>query len=316
MSLHPQSKALLDLVYRAEAVPFETMTLGQQRASAAAMQHAFRPPMPEVGSAEEGVLPRPDSLGGPLRYRLYRPKEAHPDTRLPALIYVHGGGWTVGNIESYEVVCRELANGSGCAVLALAYRLAPEHPFPAAVEDVSHAVRWLSTHGASIGLDGSRLAIGGDSAGGNLSTVAALIARDEGISSLKLQLLVYPSTDQRGMTPSHTTYGDGYLLNQASIVRFQQCYLPREEDKLDWRASPILAPSLEGLPPVLMITASHDPLIDDCEAYARRLQASGVPVTYSRYEGMLHAFFTLGKFFPDANKAVAEAAEAIAKALL
>ena len=275
------------------------------------MQFVFRPAAPDVADAHQGHMSRPSAAGGPLRFRLYRPLGSTIQDELPVLLWLHGGGWTLGNIESCDVVCRELANMSGCAVLALAYRLAPEHPFPAAVNDCFFAINWIAEHATKLGIDAHQLAVGGDSAGGNLAAVTALRCRDENGPALAFQLLIYPSTDQRGITPSHTRFADGYLLSQESIRFFQQCYLPQANDYQDWRASPLLAPTLTGLPPALVLTASHDPLVDDAHAFATRLADAGVPVQRHTYAGMIHGFFTLGKAFADANTAVKEAATSL-----
>ena len=299
------------MLNRPGAPPFHKLPLEQQRSASEKMQFVFRPAAPEVADAHQGHMSRPSAAGGPLRFRLYRPLGSTIQDELPVLLWLHGGGWTLGNIESYDVVCRELANHSGCAVLALAYRLAPEHPFPAAVDDCFFAIRWIAEHAAKLGIDAHQLAVGGDSAGGNLAAVTALRCRDEGGPALAFQLLIYPSTDQRGITPSHTRFANGYLLSQDSIRFFQHCYLPQEADYLDWRASPLLAETLAGLPPALVLTASHDTLVDDARAYANALTAAGVPVQHHNYAGMIHGFFTLGKAFTDANKAVAEASTAL-----
>lgn len=313
MTLHPQSRALLDIVHRPGVVPFHELPIEQMRRDAQKLQFAYRPPAPEVASASKLVLRR---QGGPdLPARCYRPLGSLPAERLPLLLWFHGGGWTVGDLASYDVLCRELANGAGCAVLSIGYRLAPEHKFPAAVEDACFAVRWAAANADLLAIDPDRMAVGGDSAGGNLATVAALLLRDLGGAALRFQLLVYPATDQRGLRDSHARYAEGYLLTQPAIRRFQAAYLSSEAQRSDWRASPLLAPDLAGLPPALVLAAEYDPLVDDCLAYRERLQASGVEADWSCYAGMVHGFFTLGGFLDDGNRAVAEAAAALAQAL-
>jgi len=314
-TLHPDSVAFLEMLDRPGAPPFHTLPLDQQRSASEKMQFAFRRRAPEVAEVHEATMDRTASEGGPLRYRLYRPAGSSLHDALPVLLWFHGGGWTLGNIESYDVACREMANRSGCAVMALAYRLAPKHPFPAAVDDCFSAIRWVATHADALAIDPSRLAVGGDSAGGNLAAVTALRCRDENGPILSFQMLIYPSTDQRGVSASHQRFAEGYLLSQASIRFFQSCYLRRDSDYLDWRASPLLAESLAGLPPALVITASHDPLVDDSHAYADRLEAAGVAVQRHAYPGMIHGFFTLGKAFSDADTAVAEAANSLRNAM-
>ncbi|CAG0989248.1 epsilon-lactone hydrolase [Rhodocyclaceae bacterium] len=313
--LHPDSVVFLELLAKAGGPPFHELPLEVQRSASEKLMFAFRPMPPEVARATEASMTRPDAAGGPLRYRLYRPLGSGSEERLPALLWYHGGGCVVGNIESYDSLCRDLANRSGCAVLAASYRLAPEAPFPAAVEDAYFALQWTAAHADILHIDASRLAVGGDSAGGYLAIVAALLARDGGGPALRFQLLVYPGTDQRGERDSHRRYGKGHLLTQHSLRYFQRCYFPHEADRLDWRASPILAPTLAGLPPALVLTASHDPIVDDCRAYAERLAAEGVDVRYSEYAGQIHGFFALGKVFRVADTAVAEAAVALGAAL-
>jgi acetyl esterase len=195
------------------------------------------------------------------------------------------------------------------------YRLAPEHPFPAAVEDADLAVRWVADQAAELAVDPRRIAVGGDSAGGNLAAVAAILARDRGHPRLAFQLLIYPATDQGSERPSQRQFGRGYLLDLESIRYFQHQYLRHARDHADWRASPLLATDLSGLPPALIITAGFDPLLDDCVAYADRLEAAGVAVEYRCYEGMIHGFITLGKLFTAAGEAITLAAAALDAAL-
>lgn len=314
--LHPDSVAFLELLARSGGVPFHELPLEVQRSASEKMMFAFRSPVPEVARATEAMMARPDAAGGPLRYRYYRPLGSAPEALLPALIWYHGGGCVVGNIESYDSLCRELANRSGCAVVAASYRLAPEAKFPAGVEDATFALNWVAAHADSLHIDGARLAVGGDSAGGYLAIMAALLARDAGGPPLGFQLLIYPGADQRGERESHRRYGFGFLLTQESLRYFQRCYFSSDAERLDWRASPILAPSLAGLPPALVLTASHDPIVDDCRAFAERLAAEGVAVKYSEYAGQIHGFFALGKVFREAATAVAEAATALREALV
>ena len=312
--LHSDTLRVLAMLNRPGAIPYHELKTTQQRAASEQMMFAFRPAAPEVALALEATLPRAEAEGGPLHYRLYRPLGSHRDDILPALLWFHGGGWTVGNIESYEVLCRELANLAHCAVIAPAYRLAPEHPFPAGVNDAWYALQGVAAHAGELHIDATRLAVGGDSAGGNLAIVTALQARDAGFNGLRMQLLVYPATDQRGITPSHTRYGDNYLLTQDTIRMFQRGYLRDDANFTDWRASPILAESLTGLPPALVIAASHDPLVDDCRAFAARLLDEGVEAEWIEYPGVVHGFFGLGKAFSLANEAVATAAKSLKKA--
>lgn len=305
--LHPQSRALLGQIHRPRVIPYHLLDVESMRRDSAKLIFAGRPAAPPVEEVHDLVLHRDD--GPPLSARYYRPAGAAAEAVLPVLLYFHGGGWTVGNVPSFDVLCRDLANGAGSAVVSVSYRLAPEHPFPAAVEDAFFALRWLAREAGALRLDAHRIAVGGDSAGGNLATVAALEARDASGPAVCAQVLVYPATDQRGVTPSHTTYGEGFMLTREVIAQFQSFYLPDAGARLDWRASPVLAPSLAGLPPTLMILAECDPLADDGEAYARRLQQAGVKVDMHVFPGMIHGFFPLGKFFDDAGCAVRLAAQ-------
>jgi acetyl esterase len=226
-------------------------------------------------------------------------------------VFFHGGGWTVGDVDSYDPLCRALANKAQCSVLSVDYRLAPEHPFPAAVDDAYMATRWASEHAGDIGVDRSRIAVGGDSAGGNLAAVTAILARDRGGPSLVFQLLVYPATDQGSERPSWQQFGRGYLLELESIRYFQKKYLRHGRDYRDWRASPLLRKDLTGLPPALVITAGFDPLLDDCVAYVEHLRAARVEVEYHCFEGMVHGFLTLGRMFTAADEACDVAARAL-----
>lgn len=312
MPLHPQSLAMLDRVHRRGLTPFHELTVEQMRHESQKMHFGFRPEAPQVAEATEIEMHRAD--GPSVRARYYRAAGTGNVETLPLLVWYHGGGWTVGDLASFDVLCRELANLARCAVVSVDYRLAPEHKFPAAVEDVDFAFQWCVEHAGTLAIDAGRIAVGGDSAGGNLAAVACLMARERGGPQPCFQLLVYPATDQRGLRQSHTLYAEGYLLTQASIRRFQYCYFASEAQRTDWRASPLLAAGLAGLPPALVLTAEYDPLVDDGLAYAERMREAGGDVTYSCYAGMIHGFFALGKFFDDANRAVAESAAALHRA--
>ena len=244
-------------------------------------------------------MARPD--GSTLLGRLYRPLKSPVGEDLPLVVYFHGGGWCVGDVESYDVLAREMANGSGCAVLSIDYRLAPENPFPAAVDDAIFSTEWAARHHALLGIDPERIALGGDSAGGNLCIVAALSVRQRGAVSIRFMVLVYPSTEIFSCRSSRQEFGQGYLLDRESLEWFYARYL-REGDAYLWRASPMLAESLAGLPPVLLVTAECDPLVDDCIAFARRVRGEGGIVEHLAVSGVIHGFLTLGKFFPEARE--------------
>ncbi|RYF13900.1 MAG: alpha/beta hydrolase [Comamonadaceae bacterium] len=236
--------------------------------------------------------------------RAYRPRGSAADTVLPVLVYFHGGGWVIGDLDTHDVLCRQLANQSGCAVVAVDYRLGPEHRFPAAVDDAMTATRWVRANAAALKVDASRMAVGGDSAGGNLAAVVALAARDAGDLPIAFQLLVYPATDQRRGWPSHTTNGQGYLLTKDSMDYYHDHYLVDARHDLDWRASPLLHADHANLPPALVLTAGYDPLRDEGMQYAHKLSEAGSRATLVNFERQLHGFITMGRVIDEANAAV------------
>jgi len=255
-----------------------------------------------VGKVEDRMIPGAD---GEIPVRVYTPEGAGP---FPVLIYYHGGGWVIGNLDAYDPTCRALTNAARCVVASIAYRLAPEHKFPAAPEDCYAALQWVGANAAAINGDPTRIAIGGDSAGGNLTAVVAQMSRDRGGVRPVYQLLVYPVTDYRYDTPSYRENADGYLLTKDAMVWFWNHYLSSEADGNSPLASPLRAGNFRDLPPALVITAEFDPLRDEGEAYAAKLQDAGVPVTLSRYDGMIHGFFSLGAVLGQGQHAIAEAA--------
>ena len=279
-----------------------------QRAQAAEAMAALAGPIQEVARVEDRSIPGP---GQPIPVRVYWPAAA---SELPVLVYFHGGGWVFGNIDSVDRTCRALANAAGCIVVNVEYRLAPENKFPAAVDDAYAAVRYVSEHAAEFGADPGRIAVGGDSAGGNLAAVVCLMARDRGGPRLAFQLLVYPVTDYDDDSPSQREFAEGYLLTRAAIPYFWGHYVSGPDQARHPHASPMKAASLEGLPPAMVITAECDPIRDQGEAYARRLQESGVPVTQRRYEGAIHVFFQMAGVLDSGKQAVADAASALRRA--
>jgi acetyl esterase len=313
MPVDSRVQTLLDMLSRVEAPRLHDQPVEFARRNFHKLMFAYRGEAPEGVSVEALEIARREYAGGPLAARLYRPAEAAG--ALPVFVWLHGGGWTLGDLAGYDVLCQHFCAQAGCAVLALDYRLAPENPFPAAVEDVWHCLRWLRREGAALGLDAERLAIGGDSAGGNLAAVACLMARDTDDLPIRLQVLVYPSTDQTSTRCSHTLFGEGHFLDRASINWFQYNYLPSPADMHDWRASPLLASDFRKLPSALVLTAECDPLTDDAKAYAERLQAAGVSCIYREVEGMIHGFLTMPRLFDEATLSVAEIAAALRAAL-
>jgi acetyl esterase len=258
-----------------------------------------------VGRVEDRQVP---GATGKILARIYTPAGRVP---FPVLVYFHGGGWVTGNLESHDGTCRALTNAAGCIVIAIDYRLAPEHKFPAAPEDCYAAVRWVAANAASFGGDPKRIAVAGDSAGGNLSTVVAMMARDRGGPALVYQLLIYPVTDHSYDTASYRENGDEYLLTRSMMDWFWNHYLNDPADSANALVSPLRASNLRGLPPAMVMTAEFDPLRDEGEAYAARLREAGVPVTLKRYDGMIHGFFSMPAVFDDGKQAIQDASAAL-----
>jgi len=248
------------------------------------------------------------------KVRAYQPRDRAPGAALPALVYLHGGGWTIGDLDTHDVLCRSLCNESGMVVVSVDYRLAPEHPFPAAFDDALAAFLWVAQQAAILGVDDQRLAIGGDSAGGNLAAAVSLALRGQAVCPA-YQLLIYPATDMRRVAPSHTSNGQGYLLTADTMTWFADHYVPAQSDHTDWRASPLLAPSLAGAAPALVLTAGFDPLRDEGLQYADALSSAGVPTEYICFERQIHGFITMGKVLREANTAVTLCASALRRAL-
>jgi acetyl esterase len=252
-----------------------------------------------------------DRIAGDVPVRIYRPEGTGP---FPLLVWFHGGGWVIGSVQGGDATCRRLAAGAGAVVVSVEYRLAPEYPFPAAPEDCYAATVWAVAHAGELGADPARVAVGGDSAGGNLAAVIAMMARDQGGPSLRFQLLVYPVTDALSTYPSYIENGEGYLLTSDTMRWFIGHYLG-EADPKDPLASPIYAPDLSGLPPALVLTAEYDPLRDEGEAYGKLLEMAGVPTAVRRFDGQIHGFFGFAAVFPAALEGVGIAAEAVREAL-
>jgi acetyl esterase len=299
--LDPQLQVMRDQRERDNVPPLYTMSLAEARAAdLASIRDSGGAPEP-VHEIDDLKITGP---GGELPLRLYRPTGERP---LPALLYFFGGGWVLGTIDTADGVSRSLANATGALVVVAGYRLAPEHRFPAAIDDCYAAARWVAEHSGEIGADPARLAVGGDSAGGNLAAGVALRARADG-PALAGQLLVYPNTDQLADDESMRAADDPFLFNRHSVAWYRQYYLASPGDAANPLASPLRAESLAGLPPALVITAEYDPLRDQGEAYARRLAGDGVQVELSRYPGMAHGFFTMAGTVDASRAAIAQAA--------
>lgn len=299
MALDPQVKQFLETLEAMDVPPFESIGVTEARAAAAASAELIGPPLPVDEIRDFAV----SGAGGEIRVRLYRPEGDDP---CPVLVYLHGGGWVLGDIPTHEKFCTEIVEGAGCAVISVDYRLAPEHKFPAAAEDAFSAVQWGMSRAEELGIDRDRVAVGGDSAGGNLATVACLMAKDRGATMPVGQVLVYPITDCDFDTPSYHENAEGYLLTRATMAWFWDCYVRSDADMLHPYASPLRAEDLLGLPPALVITAEYDPLRDEAETYAHRLQEADVPVTLTRYDGMIHAFIRRTDIFDQAHAAQRE----------
>ena len=304
MPLDPQAQAFLEQLAATGAPPLHELSVAEARQVIVALFGTQGGPEP-VGAVEERTIP---GAGGEMPTRLYMPYGTGP---FPVLVYLHGGGWVIGDLEAYDATCRALTNAAGCLVVAMEYRLAPEYKFPAAPEDCYAATCWVAANAAAIGGDPRRIAIGGDSAGGNLAAVVAQMARDRGGPALVYQLLVYPVTNYGYDTASYRENAEGYLLTRDAMVWFWNHYLRSAADGNNPLASPLRANDLRGLPPAMVLTAEFDPLRDEGEAYAIRLQAAGVPVTLKRYAGTIHGFFSLGAVLGQGKQAMADAAAAL-----
>ena len=301
MPVQPQIQQVIDALAASEFGPVHELTPTEARAQYERMVQARGIEPDPVGAIEDRAIPGP---AGDLPVRIYRPDV--DAEHLPALVYYHGGGHVIGNLDTHDAVARNLCNGAGCVVVSVDYRLGPEDRFPAAAEDAFAAVQWCAACGSEIGVDPGRIAVGGDSAGGNLAAVAALTARDAGGPALRLQVLVYPVTDYGCDSGSYQTYAVGYGMLEAKSMRwFRDHYLRDEADRLDWRAAPLRAEDLSGLPPTLVLTAQCDVLHDEGEAYAQRLREAGVDVEYRDCEGMIHGFFTMAPMIDGAVQAQA-----------
>jgi len=308
MPLDPQARTLIDRMAALNLKPVEESTPEEAREGMRA-RTAGLGPVEDVAAVRMMEAPGP---GGPLEVRVYTPAGPGPH---PGLVFYHGGGWVIGDLDTHDGLCRALANHAGCAVASVDYRLAPEHRYPAAAEDAYAALRWATDGAARLGIDPRRVAVGGDSAGGNLAAVACLMARDRGAPAPLFQALIYPVTDADFDTVSYVENATGYVLTREAMRWFFGHYLPDPRQGREPYVSPLRAPSLAGLPPALVITAEYDPLRDEGEAYAARLRDAAVPVTVTRYPGMFHGFIRMTRFLDAARAALDEVAGSLRKAL-
>jgi acetyl esterase len=308
MPLDPQAKALLDQMAEAGAPPFESLTPEQAREMIVQMRELAGEPE-SVAKVEDSQIPTPD---GPIPVRIYTPEGTGP---FPILVYFHGGGWVIGTIDTIDAPCRALTNRSGCVVVSVDYRLAPEHKFPAAPEDCYAATRYVAENAAAYNADPQRLAVGGDSAGGNLAAAVALMARDRGGPPIAFQLLIYPVTNHNFDTASYQENADSYLLTKNGMVWFWDHYLTSADDGQNPYASPQQARNLGGLPPAFVMTCEFDPLRDEGEAYADRLQEDGVQVEKKRYNGLIHGAFQMGGVLDRGREMLDDAASRLRRVL-
>jgi acetyl esterase len=312
MALDPQAANVIELVIKSGRPPYHQLTPKDARQMFRETRPASTPPAPQIGAVRELMA---EGSAGPIPLRLYRPAGLADSRRLPVLVYFHGGGWVIGDLETHDVLCRQLTAEAGVSVVAVDYRLAPEHKFPAAVEDCLAAYQWVRGRGRDIGADPERGAVAGDSAGGNLAAVVSQSAAAAGVPVPTCQVLIYPALDFSLDTESHRDLELGHIIPRERIEWYAQQYLGSEADKTDLRASPLRAPSLAGQPPSMIVTAGFDPLRDEGRDYADRLRAAGVEVVYREYPGQIHAFVSLTKAIPQGLACTLETAEYLRRQL-
>jgi len=309
MPLHPQAEKFLALLRAQRQPPLESLPVETCRNALLLTHCGLTRDCPKLPKIEDRHI---DGPGGALRIRIYTPEGIGP---FGACLYFHGGGWVLNSIDTHDDLCRRLTAASGCVFVSVDYRLAPEHRYPAAIDDGYVALEWVANHASEIGVDPSRIAVSGDSAGGNIAAVLCLMSRDRKGPPIRFQALVYPITDCDLDRPSYRQNADGYFLTLSQMHWFWNHYLPQVERRTEPYASPIRAASHAGLPPALVLTAEYDPLRDEGEAYAEMLRRAGVPVTLHRYDGLIHAFVKRVEHFDAAREAIGEIARALAAAI-
>ena len=311
MKLDPESQAFLDLIKKLGRPPINSLPPMQAKEVFRRGRMVTQPDLPQVDRVKEHNATGPH---GPVPVRVYRGAGTADMGNLPVHVYYHGGGWVLGDLDSHDWVCRRIANAAQCAVVSVDYRMAPEHLFPVAYDDSIAAVNWVVANAAMLKVDPVRMSVGGDSAGGNLAAAVALGIRDQaGAPTLKAQILVYPAVDlaMTGNYYGRFTKESGLILTDEAMRWFIELYIPKAEQRKDWRASPLLAQSLKGLPASLVLLAGFDPLCAEGEAYAERLAKEGVKTTVKRYPGQIHGFLSNGKMLPKANDAIEDIAAAL-----
>jgi acetyl esterase len=308
--LDPQAQALMQLMVEKGVPPVNTLTPVQARESYRSRRAFTQPDAPEVYQVADQVI---ESNGVNVPVRVYHPHTAQTQKSLPALVYIHGGGWTIGDLDTHDVLCRSLCLQAGVVVVSVDYRMGPEHKFPAAYDDTVAAFNWTVANASALGVDAKRIAIGGDSAGGNLSAAACIGLRDQKGLSVQpaFQLLIYPATIMWQDTPSYHANGQGYMLTKDSIAYYTDNYLRNRDDAKDWRASPQWASTHAGLPPAFVMTAGFDPLRDEGLMYADALSKAGVSCQYICFERQIHGFITMGRVMQEANTAVSLCAQVL-----
>ena len=311
MPLDPDAQAVLDAMIKAGRPAVETLTPAQARQQLRDVRAAMRQPQPIVAEVRNLSAGGPH---GPIPLRLYRSRAAAGGGTQPVLVYFHGGGWVFGDIETHDNLCRSLANSADCTVISVDYRLAPEHKFPAAVDDCWAATTWVADRAADLAVDPRRMAVGGDSAGGNLATVVSRLAVANGSPTIVHQVLLYPTVDLGFTHDSFRRAGTGYNLTSTAMLWFRDHYLRDLRDVADWRASPLRADDLSKLPPAFIATAGCDPLCDEGQAYAELLEKSGVPVTFRHFPGQMHGFATMSGYLQAADQVIADVGAALERA--
>ncbi|MER9329962.1 alpha/beta hydrolase [Mesorhizobium sp. M0488] len=304
MTLDPDALRALEIGRAACGEPFEN---GSVEAARGAYNAAFPTQQGEHEPVATTSQRQIDGPKGPVTIRIHRGIGA-PRTGARAVLYLHGGGWVIGNLDSHDEICRWLANLGNAVIICPDYRLAPEHKFPAGLEDCMAALRFMAEHAGELGIDPARIGVAGDSAGGNLAAVLALLSRDGMVPPLAAQILFYPNTDARQTADSYRHFGDGFGLTAATMAWFRDHYVRTPDDILQWRVSPLLAPSLAGAAPAFIAVAGCDILADEGTAYAERLRAEGVPVVLRLWPGLVHGFVSMGRHIPAARQAVSETA--------
>jgi len=301
--LDPGAAHVLALGRAANQPPFELGTADEARAAYDAGCPTLQGDREPVAAIEDRTIA---GTGGPIPLRIYRGQGA-PNADAPALLYLHGGGWVVGTLESHDEICRWFANIGACVVFCPDYRLAPEHKFPAGLEDCVAALDYMAEQASALGINPDRIAVAGDSAGGNLAAVLSLLSRDGAAPKISAQLLLYPNTDARQTADSYVRFSQGYGLTASTMRWFRDHYVSDAADIGDWRVSPLIVESLAGVPPAFVAIAGHDILVDEGEAYARRLAEAGIPVILRRWQDQIHGFVSMGRHIPAARRAVEEA---------